>query len=97
MSQRLLNGYPFVWVEGEHLAQQVERLGVGLREEPVPWDLRLEWQRLQVAARLLVDYAVQVLLRGRTQHAQDVIQLVQVVLAGENRPIAEHLGENAAD
>lgn len=97
MRQGLLDRYPLVRVEREHFAEQVERLLVGLREELVPRNLRLERQRLQVAARLLVHYAVQVFLRRRAQNTQDVVQLIQVVLAREDRPIAEHLSQDASD
>lgn len=60
--QSLLDRYPLVGIEREHFAEQVKRLLIGLREELVPWDFRLERQRLQVTSRLLVHYAIQVLL-----------------------------------
>ena len=45
---------------------------------------------------LVVDDAVEVLGVGRAQDAQDVVQLVQVVLAREDGPVREHLGQDAA-
>lgn len=96
MRQGFLDRNSVMRVEGEHLAEQVQRIRVGIGEQPGPRDLRLVRQRLQVAAGLLVDDALEVLLGGRTQHAQDVVQLVQVVLAGEDGPVAEHLRQYAA-
>lgn len=97
MGERLLDRDPVVRVKGEHLAEQVKRVRVGVCEQPRPGHLRFVRQRLQVAAGLLVDDALEVLLRGRPEHAEDVVQLVQVVLAGEDGPVAEHLRQYAAD
>lgn len=52
VSQRLLHTHAVVGVEGEHLVEQVKRLGVGVRVECRPGHLGLVGQRLQVAPRL---------------------------------------------
>lgn len=45
---------------------------------------------------LLVDDALEVLLAGGAQHTKDVVELVQVVLAGEDGTVRQHLGQDAA-
>lgn len=45
---------------------------------------------------LLIDDALQVLLAGRAQHAEDVVELVQIVLAREDGAVGQHLGQDAA-
>lgn len=50
--ERLLHRVPVVRVECQHLAQQVQRAGVRLREELLPRHLWLVGQRLQVVAGL---------------------------------------------
>lgn len=52
MSQGLLDADPLVRVERQHLVEEVERLGVGIREQLGPRHFGLEWQRLEVASRL---------------------------------------------
>ena len=52
MGQRLLDRNAVVGVEGEHLVEQVERLGVCRRVELRPGHLGLEGQRLQVTTGL---------------------------------------------
>lgn len=96
MSQGVLHNNAVVRVECQHLVQQVERLGVRVGVQPRPGHFGLERQRLQVAAGLLVDDALQILWRRGAQDTQDVVQLVQIVLAGEDRPVAQHLCQDAA-
>lgn len=45
---------------------------------------------------LLIDDAVEVLLAGRAEHAEDVVELVEVVLAGEDRSVGQHLRQDAS-
>lgn len=45
---------------------------------------------------LFIDDAVQVFLARRAQHAEDVVQLVEVVLPREDGPVGQHLRQDAA-
>ena len=47
-------------------------------------------------SHLVVEDGLQVLLAGGPEHAHDVVQLVQVMLAGEDGAVGEHLGQDAA-
>lgn len=55
MRQGLLHRIPVVWIEGQHLVEQVQRTGVCLGEQLVPRHLRLERQRLQVVSCLKTE------------------------------------------
>ena len=46
---------------------------------------------------LLIDDAVEVLLAGGAEDGEDVVELIQVVLAGEDGAVGHHLGQDAAD
>ena len=48
-------------------------------------------------SHLVVEDGLEVLLAGRPEHAHDVVQLVQVMLAGEDGPVGEHLRQYTAD
>lgn len=45
---------------------------------------------------LFVDNTLEIVLGGGAQHAQDVVQLVQVVFARKDRPIAQHFRQYTA-
>ena len=94
--QGLRHRDPLVGVEGQHLLQQVEGLGVGLGVDSCEGDLWSEGERGEVAARLVIEDGCEVLLCGGAQHAHDVVELVQVVLAGEDGAVGEHLRQDAA-
>mmetsp|Transcript_39239 Transcript_39239/g.103439 ORF Transcript_39239/g.103439 Transcript_39239/m.103439 type:complete len:321 (-) Transcript_39239:246-1208(-) len=94
--QRIGGGYPLVRVEDEHLLEQIDGLRVGVRVQGGEGDLGLLGERLDVldCLRVLNDREI-----GRTRLAEsldDEPQLLQVVLAGEQRLAAEALGEDAA-
>lgn len=84
------------WVEGEHLVQQVERVGVGVAEErlerhllhvrEIP-DIFLRSGRADPRERLFI---------WRAQVVQDLIELVDVVPALEERLAAEQFRKNAS-
>lgn len=88
---------PIVWVECEHFVEQVESSRVSSRVETSPRLLRLMWQRDQVRAGLVVDNALEIFVRWRSDDGKDQVQLIEIMLPGEKRPVAEHLGENASD
>lgn len=44
-----------------------------------------------------VHDALEILRRGRSENSKDMIQLVEVVFAGEERSSRQHLRQDAAD
>ena len=46
---------------------------------------------------LIIDDAFQIFVGGRTKDAQDMVQLIQIMLARENRTVGQHFSQNAAD
>lgn len=44
MLQGILDGDTGGWVEGEHAVEEIQGVGVGVREEAVEWDLWHEWE-----------------------------------------------------
>ena len=96
MGQRLLHEDPLVRVEGEHPLQEVQGLAVRVGVKFGPRDLWFVWQRLDVASSLLVYDTVEILLTGGAEDSEDVVELVQVVLPGEDWSVGQHLGQYAA-
>jgi hypothetical protein len=84
-------------VEGEHAVQQIKGVWVGVGEERGE---RLLGHVGQVAHVLLgagrADARERLLVRG-TQDVQDLVELVDVVAALEERPASEQLGKNTTD
>mmetsp|Transcript_28038 Transcript_28038/g.87371 ORF Transcript_28038/g.87371 Transcript_28038/m.87371 type:complete len:210 (+) Transcript_28038:73-702(+) len=85
-------------VEGEHLLDRGDGGCAGLGVDRLP--------RLPGAMRHFVDEApgwalrgkpLQVLLRGRPNHSDDLLDLVQVVPAGEDGLAADELAQDAPD
>ena len=72
-------------VEREHRLEQRERHRVGVGVDLLDGDRRLAWQRADVPLRLLRLDALNVVVRGSADHVGDQIELVDVVLAGEER------------
>lgn len=74
-----------------------QRLKVAPRLKCAKRHVRMSEMFLQFfSADLLVDDAVEVFLRRRTENTEDVVQLIQVVFPRENGPVGEHLREDAA-
>ena len=69
-----------------NIIENVCYLWICIGVELAPWDLWLVGKGLQVAPRLLVDDAVEVVGSGRAEDAEDVVELVKVVLAREYWP-----------
>ena len=68
---------------------------VGIGKKLVERHFDLARQIDQIAAGALVLYALQVFLGGLADYVQNVIQLIQIVFAREQRLVIEHLGQNA--
>jgi len=92
----ILNRLPLIGVEVEHLAQEVEADGVGVGVEALETLLGAFGQGLDVLDGGLVADVGHVLRGGGAEHGDDALDLVEVVLAGEERGAAEQLGEDAA-
>ena len=79
-------------VEGEHPLQQVQGLAVRVGVQLGPGDLGLVRQGLDIASSLLIYDTVEILLAGGAEDGEDVVELVQIMLPGEDWPVGQHLG-----
>mmetsp|Transcript_9431 Transcript_9431/g.22236 ORF Transcript_9431/g.22236 Transcript_9431/m.22236 type:complete len:483 (+) Transcript_9431:329-1777(+) len=97
--QRLLSGDPLRRVHRQQRRQQLLRLLVQHSK------LLVEAVRVGLVAALRRDHLVVVqlgkprprLLRGRAKHLEDFVDLLKLVLPGQDRLLQEQLGEDAAD
>ena len=96
MTERFFDRDAAVRVEREHLLEEIERQPVRVREDLLERHLRLASQVDEVDARAVVLNTAEVLLARRADYVQYVVELVEIVLAGEERLVVEHLGQNAA-
>ena len=96
VGKSILHQDPFVWVEGEHSLQEIQCLAVRIGIQFCPGDLWFVRERLDVASSLLVNDTVEVLLTWRAKDCKDVVELVKVVLPGEDGSVGEHLCQDAA-
>ena len=83
-------------IECQHAVQQVQRIGVGLREQLLEGDLGHEGQIAHVLLGARGTNACQGFLVRCAQVVQDLIQLVNVVATLEEGSAAEELGKDAA-
>ena len=97
MVERALARDALVRVEGEEAREQVERVRVGARVHLAKRHARLVRQAAQVLLRARAADAPERALAGRAEDVQDLVELVDVVAALEDRPSAQQLGENASD
>ncbi len=91
MYQGLAGRDPLVRVEAEHLSDEVLRLRVHLRADVGPGPGRGRAEVGSGDGGLLRP----VLLRGGAHDVKDLLQLVHLVLAGEERLAQEELGKDA--
>ncbi len=95
--ERLLDAHTLARVESEHAIEQVQRIGVGARKELLE---RHFAHVRQVADVFLCSWRSDTREGGlgrRAKEVQDLVQLVDVVSALEERLAAEEFGEDAAD
>jgi hypothetical protein len=92
----LLDGDTRRWIERQHTVQQIQRIGVGLREQLLEGHLRHEWQIAHIFLGAGRSNARQGLFVWCTQVVQDLIQLVDIVTALEEGSATEELGEDTA-
>lgn len=83
-------------IECQHAVQQVQRIGVGLREQLLEGDLRHEGQVTHVFLGTRGTNARQGFFVRCAQVVQDLVQLVDVVATLEEGSTAEELGKDAA-
>ena len=79
------------------MIHKIVTLFFGLYKYLIEGHFGLPGQIDQIAACSLVLYALEVVVARRADDVQDVIELVEIVLAGKERLVVEHLGEYAAD
>ena len=84
------------WIERQHAVQQVQRIGVGLREQLLESHLRHEGQVAHVFLGAGRSNARQGLFVRCTQIVQDLIELVDIVTTLEEGSAAEELREDTA-
>lgn len=85
MLQRFVHRDAFPWVEHEHLVDQLNRQRISARVETSQGDAGSERKRPDVAPCFLRLNEVEVGLVGRTDDADDELELVDVVFPGEER------------
>ena len=83
-------------IERQHTVQQVQRIGVGLREQLLEGHLRHEGQITHIFLGAGRSDARQGLFVGCTEVVKDLIQLVDIVAALEEGSATEELGEDTA-
>mmetsp|Transcript_10237 Transcript_10237/g.32369 ORF Transcript_10237/g.32369 Transcript_10237/m.32369 type:complete len:307 (-) Transcript_10237:291-1211(-) len=94
--QRLRHRAALGRVPHEHTAEEVEGVGVRVREDLGPRAAALDGQRLDKLVRLVVCDPLEVLLGGGAEHVDDQPQLVQVVAPFEEGLACNHLCKDAA-
>mmetsp|Transcript_68291 Transcript_68291/g.213604 ORF Transcript_68291/g.213604 Transcript_68291/m.213604 type:complete len:378 (+) Transcript_68291:256-1389(+) len=96
--ERLLHCRPPLGVEGEHLFDRIDAARGGRGVDRVPGLLRADGGLLDETPRGAArGQPPQVILGGRADDLEDLLDLVEVVLASENRPPADELAEDAPD
>mmetsp|Transcript_24456 Transcript_24456/g.60401 ORF Transcript_24456/g.60401 Transcript_24456/m.60401 type:complete len:206 (-) Transcript_24456:599-1216(-) len=94
--ERVIDRDAFVGVEGEHLGDEVECVGVGLGEDlGQPLALAAGDLGQKPPRRPALRQPLQILLLGRPQDVDDLLDLVQVVAAREQRTPTQQLAEDA--
>lgn len=83
-------------VKGQHLVEQVERIGVGVREEGLEGSLGHEWEVANVLLGSGRANAGQGLLVGGTKDMEDLIELINIISTLEEWPSTQKLCKNAA-
>ena len=79
-------------VEGEHLVEQIEGVGVGLGEEPGEGDFVGVWEVADVFLGAGGTNAGEGFFVGSAEEVQDLVELVDVVTAFEEGTAAEEFG-----
>lgn len=83
-------------VEGEHVVEKVQRVGVGVGEEVRELALGHEGEVAHVLLGAGGADARECLFVGGSEDVEDLVELVDVVAALEERAATEELGEDAA-
>jgi len=97
MLQGVLDRNPRRRIKGQHAVQQIKCVRIGLREEPLERDFGHVWQISDVFLSSRRSDSGESLLNGRSQIVQDLVQLVDVVAALEERPATQELCKNTSD
>lgn len=95
--KRLLASNSFGGIEVQHLREQVDGLRVSLREELLERNSGPDGKRANVVLSPGGADPPQSVLRGSTEVVQDLVQLIDIVPAFEDRLACQKLCENAAN
>lgn len=85
------------WIEREHLVEEVESVGVGLREQGWEGLLWHEWKVADVFLRTGGADSRKSLFVGSAEDVQNLVQLVDVVAALEEGSATEEFSQDTAD
>ena len=97
VAERLLDGDARGGVEGEHLVEEVEGLRVGFGEELLEGAFGHVGKIADVVLGTGRADAGEGFFVGGAKDVQDLVELVDVVTAFEERAAAKEFGEDAAD
>ena len=97
MLKALFNCVPFFWIKDKHLAQKLKCSWVCLREDSFEALLVANEQLRDVLAGKFVPNERHVFGAWCAQNADSSLDLVKIVVSGEQRSPAEQLSKYAAD
>mmetsp|Transcript_54149 Transcript_54149/g.144737 ORF Transcript_54149/g.144737 Transcript_54149/m.144737 type:complete len:262 (-) Transcript_54149:276-1061(-) len=97
MLQCLLHGAPFIGIEQESFAQEIECTWRRVRKQLLQGNRFCKLQRLDEASALVVQCFVQIFLSRSSKHMDDECQLMARIVSRKERLPSEHLRENAPD
>lgn len=83
--------------ESKHLLQQVQGVGVGAREELLVWDARHVRQPADILAGARGSNELEGALVGSTEDVQNLVELVDVILALQEGLTSEEFGKNTTN
>lgn len=97
MLEGLVNADTGRGIEGEHLVEEVESVGVGVGEQAGKWLLGHEGEVSDVLLGTGRADAAESLLVGCAEDVEDLVELVDIITALEEGSSAEELGKNTAN
>jgi hypothetical protein len=87
--QRLLHRDTRARVKREHLVEEIEGIGVGIRKEPLEWNFRHEREVPNILLRSRRPNSRECLFIRRSEEVKDLIELIDVITALEKWPSSE--------
>lgn len=93
----LLGSDALRWYESEHALQQIQGIWVGIGEGMPEWNPRHVWQTGNVFSCAWLANHLQSVFVGRAQTLENLVELVDVVLALKEWLSAQKFGENTSN